>query len=416
MDKKTTVMIRVAPPSDRKARPMMLAEMLFSPLLKWMGDSLRAAGLERFIVICPESCRQKAAACFPPEVSLTVITGEEQLSDGEPGDFLALTRPALLMKDTMEKLESYAVSSGLSAAALMDREECRTGAYWFAGVTPAWLGARLCDPDGLDAALEMEGLSPGIYSPGQEDGTVTVQDYGRLQAVQQVMRASIVQQHIDAGVCFLSPDTAFISPETQIGAGTVVLPNVLLRGRIKIGADCRIGPDTVIDACQVGDGCSVVASHAYESVIGGGVNIGPFAYIRPGCDIGDGVKIGDFVELKKARVGSGTKIPHLSYMGDAQVGSRVNFGCGAITANYNGAQKNVTQIGDDVFVGSNVNLIAPVTIGNGAFVAAGSTINASVPDDAMAIARARQENKPGGASRYRLKTSLKAEDSRQAEK
>ena len=249
----------------------------------------------------------------------------------------------------------------------------------------------------------------GDFNPGEKDDTVTVHDYARLQAVQEVLRSSVVGSHIEAGVSFLSPDTAFISPETQIGAGTVILPNVILRGQARIGCDCRIGPNTLIENCEVGDESVVNASQAFDSAIGRGANIGPFAYIRPGCKLGSHVKVGGYVELKKVKVGDGTKIPHLSYVGDADVGSRVNISCGAITANYNGAQKNRTKIGDDAFIGCNVNMIAPVDIGDGAYIAAGSTVNKSVPQDALAIARARQENKPGWAARYRQQIGEKQE-------
>lgn len=173
-----------------------------------------------------------------------------------------------------------------------------------------------------------------------------------------------------------------------IESGAVISPLAAIGENTFIGAGCRIEGNTVI-----GKNCSVISSVITDSVIGDNVSIGPFAYIRPGCKVGDNVKVGDFVELKNSVIGNDTKISHLTYVGDSDVGSKVNFGCGTITVNYDGHKKHRTVIGDNAFIGCNTNLIAPVTVGNNTFIAAGSTVTDDIPDDSFAIARQRQTTK-----------------------
>ena len=153
----------------------------------------------------------------------------------------------------------------------------------------------------------------------------------------------------------------------------------------------------MIRDCTLGDGCVANSSQLNEAVFGANVNIGPFAYVRPGTRVADNAKVGDFVEVKNAVIGEGTKLPHLIYVGDSDVGSHCNFGCGSITCNYDGNHKYRTTVGDNVFIGCNTNLVAPVTVESGAFTAAGSTITSTVPADALAVARARQVHKEGWA-------------------
>lgn len=196
-----------------------------------------------------------------------------------------------------------------------------------------------------------------------------------------------------AGVLMMDPSTVYVEDEVQVGAGTLLLPGTILRGRTVIGAGCEIGPNTMITDCSVGDGAVVNSSQCNESVIDAGTHVGPFAYIRPHCHVGRDVKVGDFVELKNASIGDGTKISHLTYIGDSDVGEHCNFGCGTVVVNYDGKTKHRTTIGDHCFIGCNTNLVSPVNIGDWAYTAAGSTITDDVPERNLAIARARQVNK-----------------------
>lgn len=203
--------------------------------------------------------------------------------------------------------------------------------------------------------------------------------------------------------------SAQISPDVEIGENSVIKPGVIIEAGCKIGRDCVIGPNTVLSQCTIGDGVSVNASQAYDSSIGDNTTVGPFAHIRNHCKIGKNCRIGNFVELKNSIVMDGSKVSHLSYIGDAELGENVNMGCGTITVNYNGVGKYKTIISDNAFIGCNSNLIAPVKIGKGAFVAAGTTVHEDVPDDALAISRPKQTVKPGGALKilglYRKKKS-----------
>ena len=209
------------------------------------------------------------------------------------------------------------------------------------------------------------------------------------------------QALLDSGVKMMDPDTVYVEESVTVGPGTLLLPGTILRGRTVVGANCEIGPNTMLVDCTVGDGVTINSSQCNESTIDSGAHVGPFAYIRPNCHVGADVKVGDFVELKNSTIGEGTKISHLTYVGDSDVGSRVNFGCGTVTTNYDGVKKYRCTIGDRAFIGCNTNLVAPVTVGAGSYIAAGATITKDVPADALAVARAKQENKEGWAKRRR---------------
>jgi bifunctional UDP-N-acetylglucosamine pyrophosphorylase / glucosamine-1-phosphate N-acetyltransferase len=217
------------------------------------------------------------------------------------------------------------------------------------------------------------------------------------------MKKRINEAHMRAGVTIIDSQNTYIDSDVIIGRDTVIYPGTIIKGKTVIGEDCIIGPNSEIEACEIGNGTVVKQSVAHQSSIGSQVNIGPFAHIRPESAISDDVKIGNFVELKKTNFGKGSKASHLSYIGDAEVGEDVNLGCGSITVNYDGKRKHLTKIEDGVFVGCNSNLVAPVTIGKGAYIAAGSTITQDVPGDALSIARARQVNKENYVQKLDLK-------------
>jgi bifunctional UDP-N-acetylglucosamine pyrophosphorylase/glucosamine-1-phosphate N-acetyltransferase len=236
---------------------------------------------------------------------------------------------------------------------------------------------------------------------------IGVNDRVALSEAEGFMRQRIIKKHMLNGVTITDPTNTYIEKEVQIGEDTVLLPGCLLRGHTIIGSDCEVGPHSELTNTLVGDRVQIKHSVLSEAVVGHECTIGPFAYLRPGARLGERVKIGDFVEIKNASLDNDTKVSHLSYIGDAAVGKNVNFGCGAITVNYDGFNKQLTEIGDNAFVGSNTNLIAPVKIGKGAYVVAGSTITHEVKEDDMAIARERQTNKTGYASKLRDKMQAK---------
>ncbi|QHT58690.1 bifunctional UDP-N-acetylglucosamine diphosphorylase/glucosamine-1-phosphate N-acetyltransferase GlmU [Paenibacillus lycopersici] len=257
--------------------------------------------------------------------------------------------------------------------------------------------------------LKNAGETVGAYcTPDFAEG-IGVNDRVGLGEAEALMRARIVRKHQLGGVTIIDPAATYIEADVAIGSDTVIYPGTVLRGATVIGEDCVIGPNADITDTTIGNGVTVKQSVAVEAAIGDESAVGPFAYLRPGSKLGTGVKIGDFVEIKNAELGDGTKVSHLSYVGDAKVGKDVNVGCGAITVNYDGYNKAMTEIGDNAFVGSNVNLIAPVKIGDGAYVVAGSTITNDVPANDVAIARERQVNKPGYAEKLRGRAKAKKE-------
>lgn len=237
--------------------------------------------------------------------------------------------------------------------------------------------------------------------------SIGVNDRLALSEAEAFMRERIVQKHMLGGVTIIDPSSTYIGADVTIGADTVIYPNCMISGETVIGQDCIIGPGAEIEDCQIDDGVKVKQSVLSQAEVGSETTVGPFAYLRPGTKLGQHVKVGDFVEIKNASLGDGSKVSHLSYIGDANVGKNVNIGCGAITVNYDGYNKSITEIDDDAFVGSNVNLIAPVKIGKGAYVVAGSTITQSVSENDLAIARNRQENKTGYAEKIRSRAKAK---------
>ncbi|ULL13320.1 bifunctional UDP-N-acetylglucosamine diphosphorylase/glucosamine-1-phosphate N-acetyltransferase GlmU [Paenibacillus sp. H1-7] len=242
--------------------------------------------------------------------------------------------------------------------------------------------------------------------------TLGVNDRVALAEAEQQMRARINRGHMVNGVTLIDPANTYIEADVTIGADTIVYPGSVLKGNTVIGEDGVIGPNADIADSTLGCGVQVKHSVLTEAEVGDDTSIGPYAYLRPGAKLGANVKIGDFVEIKNATLADDVKVSHLSYIGDAVVGRNVNFGCGAITVNYDGFNKQLTEVEDDAFIGSNVNLIAPVKIGKGAYVVAGSTITRDVEEGDMAIARERQVNKPGYADKLRSKFAAKKQASK----
>lgn len=208
--------------------------------------------------------------------------------------------------------------------------------------------------------------------------------------IEKKQRKKINKMHIQNGVRFIDPKQAYIDASVKIGRGTVIYPGVILSGGTQIGNNCQIMQNCRIEDSKIGDNSVVQSSVIVDSSVGANTNIGPFAYLRPNSKIGDNCKVGDFVEIKNTVVGNGTKIPHLAYIGDGEVGEKTNIACGVIFVNYDGKNKNKTKIGDNCFIGCNANLIAPVNIANGAYIAAGSTVVSDVPENSLCIARERQ--------------------------
>ncbi|MEK3764191.1 MULTISPECIES: bifunctional UDP-N-acetylglucosamine diphosphorylase/glucosamine-1-phosphate N-acetyltransferase GlmU [unclassified Solibacillus] len=257
-------------------------------------------------------------------------------------------------------------------------------------------------PDVIEI-LQKQGEIVAAHVTDSFDETLGVNDRFALSQAEELMRARINERHMRNGVTIINPATTHISADAIIGSDSVILPGVIIEGKTVIGEDCKIGPNSHIVDSQIGNKTTIHSSVVLNSQVGDETAVGPFAHLRPESSLGNHVKIGNFVEVKKSTLGDDTKVSHLSYIGDAEVGSNVNIGCGSITVNYDGKNKYKTIIEDDVFIGCNSNLVAPVTLKKGSFIAAGSTITKEVPEDALAIARARQENKLGYMSKLNSK-------------
>ncbi len=288
-------------------------------------------------------------------------------------------------------------------------KECSSGVFAISGAALGdalagftWDETQRERPVGdLVAVLRKLGHRIATLDAGRPDEIRGINSQTELAEASAIMRHSKCEELMSAGVTIIDPATTYVGPDVEVGHDTVLHPNVYLEGRTRVGNACEIHAGTrLVDA--VVEDHAVVLNYCVvtDSRIAARAQVGPFAHVRPGSDVGEDARVGNFVELKKTSLGNGSKASHLTYLGDATIGQRVNIGAGTITCNFDGEKKHQTVIGDDAFVGSDSQLIAPVRIGNHAFVAAGSSITVDVPDGALGVARGRQVNKDGwGAKR-----------------
>ncbi len=352
--------------------PLYLQPVLFCPVLTWTCAALIGRGIERLFLVSAAEAHEEMRPHVPEGLAVEWIDGARHaealsaLLERESGSVLILNGVVL----------PVGVFSG--------------GAVYTA---PA---------DACRAVLRENGAFAAIPQGAEVcQGFLPVGDAEELRAALPMCRQKILEKHLQGGVAILDTNNTYIDPRVSIGSGTVILPGSILRGASVIGRDCTIGPNAVVNACTVGDGTEINASQVNESEIGSHTTVGPFAYVRPNCRIGDHIRVGDFVEIKNSVIGNGTKISHLTYVGDSDVGERINFGCGTVTTNYDGHKKYRTTIGDDAFIGCNTNLIAPVRVGARSYIAAGSTITDEVPEDSLAVARSKQAVREGWAAKRR---------------
>ena len=247
--------------------------------------------------------------------------------------------------------------------------------------------------------LREQGKKIAAHPTADVSSAMGVNTRADLAGVQEIAQRRVVDALATNGVTFESPQTATVDASVQIEPETTIANGVSLKGATTIGAGCTIGPQTTIVDSQIGEGVTILHSYLTDCEVAADVTIGPFAYLRPEADIRAGAKIGTFVEVKKSTVGEGAKVPHLSYIGDADIGDRANVGGGAITANYHRKVKNRTVIGKDAKTGVHNSFVAPVRVGDGAYTGAGSTITDDVPDGALGVARTEQSNVEGYAKR-----------------
>ena len=252
---------------------------------------------------------------------------------------------------------------------------------------------------GVFPVISAAGRRVGAYATSDPSSAMGVNDRADLMAVDSRAQRRLLERHARNGVTVMGADSIRVDADVPIGQDTTLWPGVTIRGRTSVGSSCEIGPHSTISDSVLGNGVAVRHSFLDGAVVQDGATLGPFAYLRPGARIGQGAKIGAFVEVKNSEIGAGTKVPHLSYIGDADIGENTNIGAGNITANYDGQNKHRTTIGRGVKTSVDTAFVAPVRVGDGAYTGAGSVITEDVPDGALGMARTRQINIEGYAQR-----------------
>ena len=366
----------------------MLERVQGVPLLAWLVAALAQSGARRFFLVAQAGWMSRAKACFPQDLDLTLCADQDpadllhvflSTADGPEEKITVVTGPAV-----------YLPNSGARPRSVASK---KTAAFF-------------ASSRGLMEALDRDfSFSQFLMEQGapctQDDGFYGVSDSMELLAWQKAMNQNQLLRLAQQGVRIWDLDSCYVSPWTTIGRGTELLPGVMLTGCNSVGSGCTIGPDTYLSDCSVADGARVMSSRGEHAVIGPDCEVGPFANLRPGTRLGPAVKAGAFVEMKEARVGARTQVAHLAYLGDATLGQDCNIGCGVATANFDRVDKHETVLEDSAFVGCHTSLVAPVRVGQGAYIAAGSVITQDVPPGALGLARSRQTNKKEWANRHK---------------
>lgn len=371
-------------PDDTKKtgsqKPLFLQNLCGTPLLKWLTYALQNAGVCRVFLACSQTFLAQAEMCFSPKIE--VMTAQDE----NPADLLHVF---LSTADEDEEEVLTVLGPVVFAPQLAALDP---------GARPETANACLISREALMAALDEDGsLTQFFRDRGKactdRDGFFSVRSTAELALWQKKLMRIRLTELAQSGVEIWDYDATFVSPEAQIGIGTVLKPGTVIEGATVIGYGCTVGPHAQLVDCRIGNHTSVNASRAVQTVIGSDAEVGPFANLRPGTVLGSHSKAGAFVELKNTTVGDTAQVPHLSYLGDADVGAGVNIGCGTVTANYDRVAKYPTSIEKDAFIGCNTSLVAPVKVGEGAYIAAGSVITEDVPAQALGIGRSRQSNR-----------------------
>lgn len=363
-------------------RPMMLQRIMGTPLLSWLVQSLLTSGVSRYFLVCLDQFREEAKNCFPAEAELMTV------SDAEAAD-----RMHVFLSTAEDLEEEVMVVTGpcirIPAEAVLDQA---------LDMTQRACACRVSREAFMDALDESDfTFSHFLVEKGaaytDRDGMFTVSDVEELADWQPILKRAYLYELAHQGVEIWDYDNCYVDPGARVGSGTVLMPGTIIRGKSVIGRDCVIGPNAYLENATIGSATRINASQVYDSAIGSDANIGPYAYIRPDCKLANRTQAGCFVELKNTKLGEGTHVPHLAYLSDTDAGHNCDFGAGAITVNYDHKVTNRIKVDHEASVGCNTNLVAPVNIGWGAYVATGTTVTDDVPAQTLAIARVRQTNK-----------------------
>lgn len=363
------------------------------------GNTLVLCGDAPFIDA--ETIRNALVIHNTQQNAVTVITAE--LDD--PHGYGRIIRTATGISGIVEEKDANDAQKAV--------KEVNSGAYWFRTSDLISLLAQITNDnaqneyyltDTISLAIS-NGLNAGAYKSENAQIIRGANDRKDLLALNDYARMNVIEKHLLNGVEFLCTDGIIIERSVKIGAGTQILPGTIIRRGSVIGENCKLGPNTIIENCTLGNRVNLYTVQAFDSNIGDDVAIGPYVHIRPNTSIDEGTKIGDFVELKNSNIGKKTAIAHLAYIGDSDIGKRVNVGCGTVTVNYDGIEKRRCVIGDNSFIGCNTNLIAPVKLGKAVYTAAGTTVTKDIPDYALAIDRGTMKVNEGYTIR-KLKSQI----------
>jgi bifunctional UDP-N-acetylglucosamine pyrophosphorylase / glucosamine-1-phosphate N-acetyltransferase len=439
----------------RSETPKVLHPICGKPMVEWVIDAAREAGAGK--VVCVTRPGDGVAAGLPEDVvvaeqregegtgAAVLAARDEIAAEGGPVVVLSGDHPLVSAEEIAGLVESHRADG--AAATLLTTEAIDPAGYgrivrgadgsferivetkYPDGVPPEELAIReinvgtyAFDPAALVSSLEevplqneeryLTGAFPVILAHDGRIGThltadpasaFGVNDRAQLMEAEREGQLRILERHARAGVTFLSPQTTRVEAGVELGQDVVVGPGCSLLGATRVGPGAELGPHTTVLDSSIGDGASVIHSYLVEAEVHAGAMVGPFAYLRPGAIVGEGAKVGTFVEVKNSHIGPGAKVPHLSYVGDAEVGEEANLGASTITANYDGRKKHRTKVGKRAKTGVHTSLVAPVDVGDRAYTGAGSVIDEDVPEGALGIARSRQRNVEGYADRVEEK-------------
>lgn len=424
------------------AKPKVLMEVLFKPMIGWVLDSAEKLSPEEICVVVGNGetkiqnylntrgreysiARQtvrlgtghavmQAEQTLKNSENVLILCGDAPFMDGETmrralkthlegncGVTVIAASPdnpfgyGRIVRDEKGDLLKIVEQKDATVAEQHIRE-INSGAYWFNSRVLLEVLPKLSDNNASKeyyltdaiALIKEAGHRAAVCTATHKAVVLGANTRNDLYSLNYFARMAVIGDLLQKGVEFPCTDGIIIGTDVEIGPDTVILPNTIIRGKCKIGCGCEIGPNSLIEDTEIGDGVVLNNVQAYQSTVENGAVIGPFSQLRPNSHIGKGVKIGDFVEVKNSSIGDRTSAAHLAYIGDSDVGEGVNFGCGCVTANYDGIDKFRTKIGDNAFIGCNTNLVAPVEVGENATTGAGSTITKNVPPNALALERA----------------------------
>ena len=436
----------------KSSKPKAVCEILFKPMLSYVLDAVKEAGVKRICVVCgygreyiEEILPEGVETAFQEERKGTahaLLCAEEFIKGSGCQNVFALNAdaPFISSDDLIGALERHkltesqmtiisAVSArsnshgkilrdhgifrgiiddSLASSQQKQLTEVNTGCYVFdKEFILDYAKALVSKPTNEEKKLReisslglIDGKTVVPYKSKNSHIALGANTRSELYEIEKIARESVIEELMDCGVSFPCTDGVIIGKDVTIEKDAVIYPGVIIKGKSHIGEGSLLTTGTIIEDSFIGKNCQIKSSLIEKSSVGDGVKIGPYSHLRPDSSLADSVKVGNFVEIKNSSIGEKSSIAHLSYIGDTDMGGHVNVGCSTSTANYDGFRKFRTEIGDDCFIGCHTSLIAPVSLGKGAFTAAGSVITKNIPDGSLGVSRAKQETKEGWADRY----------------